>query len=168
VRNPPTSSDSPSNTCQVIQLTAADPFHLERFVTAQAPVFSAVLDELRAGRKRTHWMWFVFPQLRDLGRSSMATFFGIGSLQESRAYLAHPVLGPRLDLCTRTVLELEDGSLLQIFGSPDDMKFQSSMTLFALAAAAPASVFYQALDRWCDGELDAQTLTLLEAGGRHC
>ena len=98
----------------------------------------------------------------------MATFYGIASLHEARAYLAHPVLGPRLELCSRTVLELEDGSLLQIFGSPDDRKFQSSMTLFALAAAAPASVFYQALDRWCDGELDAQTLTLLEAGGRHC
>jgi uncharacterized protein (DUF1810 family) len=149
-------------------LTAADPFHLERFVIAQAPVFPAVLDELRAGRKRTHWIWFVFPQLRGLGRSSMATVYGIGSLLESRAYLAHPVLGPRLDLCTRTVLDLEDGSLLQIFDSPDDMKFQSSMTLFALAAAEPASVFYQALDRWCDGELDAQSLTLLEAGGRHC
>jgi uncharacterized protein (DUF1810 family) len=149
-------------------LTAADPFHLERFVTAQAPVFAAVLDELQAGRKRTHWMWFVFPQLRGLGRSSMATFYGIGSLREARAYLAHLVLGPRLELCIRTILGLENGSLHRIFGSPDDMKFQSSMTLFAFAAAEPASVFYQALDRWCDGELDAQTLTLLEAGGRHC
>ena len=83
-----------------------------------------------------------------------------------RVYLAHPLLGPRLELCTRTVLDLENGSLHQIFGSPDDVKFQSSMTLFALAAADPASVFYKALDRWCSGTLDSQTLRLLEAGGR--
>jgi len=111
-------------------------------------------------------MWFVFPQLLGLGRSSMATFYGIGSLHEARAYLAHPLLGPRLELCTRTVFDLENGSLQQIFGSPDDVKFQSSMTLFALAAANPASVFYKALDRWCGRALDAQTLRLLEAGGR--
>ena len=149
-------------------MTAADPFDLERFVTAQEPVFPSVLAELKAGRKRTHWMWFVFPQLRGLGRSSMATFYGIASLHEARAYLAHPLLGPRLDHCTRTVLDLEDGSLHQIFGSPDDMKFQSSMTLFALAAADPVSSFYKALDRWCGGALDAQTLRLLDAGGREC
>jgi len=149
-----------------IKLTASDPFDLKRFVTAQAPIFPAVLAELQAGRKRTHWMWFVFPQLRGLGRSSMAAFYGIGSLHEARVYLAHPLLGPRLELCTRTVLDLENGSLHQIFGSPDDVKFQSSMTLFALAAADPASVFYKALDRWCSGTLDSQTLRLLEAGGR--
>jgi uncharacterized protein (DUF1810 family) len=149
-------------------LTAADTFDLERFVTAEAAVFPAVLAELKAGRKRTQWMWFVFPLLRGLGHSSMATFYGIGSLHEARAYLAHPLLGPRLELCTRTVLDLENGSLHQIFGSPDDMKFQSSMTLFALAAADPASLFYKTLDRWCGGTLDAQTLRLLEAGGRQC
>jgi uncharacterized protein (DUF1810 family) len=147
-------------------LNAADPFDLERFVTAQAPVFPAVQAELNAGRKRSHWMWFVFPQLRGLGHSSMAMFYGIASLQEARAYLAHPVLAPRLDLCIRTLLGLENGSLHQIFGSPDDMKFQSSMTLFALAAADPASVYYKAIDRWCGGALDAKTLRLLEAGGR--
>jgi uncharacterized protein (DUF1810 family) len=146
-------------------LTAADPFDLERFVTAQTAVFPAVLAELQAGRKRTHWMWFVFPQLRGLGYSSMAAFYGIASLHEARAYLVHPVLGPRLDLCTRTLLELENGSLHQIFGSPDDMKFQSSMTLFALAAGDPVSPFYKALDRWCGGTLDPQTLRLLEADG---
>jgi len=123
-------------------LTGADPFDLERFVTAQAAAFPAVLAELKAGRKRSHWMWFVFPQMRGLGHSAMATFYAICSLQEARAYLTHPMLGPRLELCVRTVLELENGSLHQIFGSPDDMKFQSSMTLFALAAAAPASLFY--------------------------
>jgi uncharacterized protein (DUF1810 family) len=149
-------------------LTAADPFDLERFVTAQAPVFPAVLAELKAGRKRTHWMWFMFPQLRGLGHSSMATFYGIGSLHEARAYLAHPLLGPRLGLCTRIVLDSEIGSLHQIFGSPDDMKFQSSMTLFALAAGDPVGVFYKALDRWCAGTLDAQTLKPLEVRGRPC
>jgi uncharacterized protein (DUF1810 family) len=151
-----------------MQLTAADPFDLERFVTAQEPVFPAVLAELKAGRKRSHWMWFVFPQLRGLGHSSMADFYGIASLHEARAYLAHPVLAPRLELCVRTLLGLENGSLHRIFGSPDDIKFQSSMTLFALAAADPASVFHKALDRWCGGALDAQTLRLLGAGSRPC
>jgi uncharacterized protein (DUF1810 family) len=147
------------------QLIAADPFDLERFVAAQKGVFSALLAELKAGRKRTHWMWFVFPQLRGLGHSSMAQLYGIGSLQEARAYLGHPLLGPRLLLCTRTVIELKDGSLHQIFGSPDDMKFRSSMTLFALASADPVSPFRQALDRWCGGTLDPQTLRLLQAAG---
>jgi uncharacterized protein (DUF1810 family) len=146
-------------------MTADDPFDLERFVTAQAPVFASVLAELQAGRKRSHWMGFVFPQLRGLGRSSTAMFYGISSLDEARAYLAHPILGPRLELCTGTVLQCEQGSLHDIFGSPDDMKFQSSMTLFALAAADPASLFHRALDRWCGGSLDRQTLTLLGAVG---
>jgi uncharacterized protein (DUF1810 family) len=149
-------------------LTAADPFDLERFVTAQEAVFPAVLAELKAGRKRSHWMWFVFPQLQGLGHSSMAAFYGIISLREARAYLTHPELGPRLVRCTRTVTNIEGGSLHEIFGSPDDMKFQSSMTLFALAAADPDSPFYKALDRWCGGTLDAQTLRLLEACGREC
>src|SRR5947209_2593220 len=100
-----------------------DPFHLERFITAQQPVFDTVLNELKAARKQTHWMCFVFPQLRDLGRSSTAKFYGIGSLYEARAYLGHFVLGPRLILCARTVLESEENSLLAIFGSPDDLKF---------------------------------------------
>ena len=147
-------------------MTASQSFDLERFVTAQAPVFPAVLAELKAGRKRTHWMWFVFPQLRGLGHSSMATFYGIPSLPAARAYLAHPVLGPRLELCTATVIGVASGSLRDIFGSPDDMKFQSSMTLFALAAADPASLFHRALDRWCGGASDAQTLRLLEAADR--
>ena len=109
-------------------------FDLERFVTAQAPVFATVLNELKAGRKRSHWMWFVFPQLRGLGQSAMATRYGIGSLAEAQAYLAHPLLGPRLMECTRTVLAIEGRSLHAIFGSPDDLKFCSSMTLFSLAA----------------------------------
>src|SRR5215207_3222337 len=132
----------------------ADPFDLERFVTAQVPVFSAVLDELKAGRKRSHWMWFVFPQLRGLGRSPTAEFYGLGSLDEARAYLAHPLLGPRLILCTETVLTVEGQSLHGIFGLPDDLKFGSSMTLFALAAGESDSVFRRAVDRYCDGCLD--------------
>jgi len=125
----------------------ADLFDLERFVTAQAPVFTAAVDELKAGRKRSHWMWFVFPQLRGLGHSSMAQFYGISSLDEARAYLAHPVLGPRLNLGTEAVLAVEGRSLHAIFGSPDDLKFCSSMTLFTLAAGAGESAFRRALSR---------------------
>ena len=144
-------------------MEAADPFDLARFVTAQAPIFSAVLDELRAGRKRSHWMWFVFPQLRGLGHSSMAELYGIGSLAEARAYLAHPLLGPRLVLCTRTVLALENRSLAAIFGSPDDMKFRSSMTLFSRAAGEGETAFRQALDRFRNGRANERTLALLGA-----
>src|SRR3954470_11053477 len=104
-----------------------DPFDLARFVAAQAPVFDAVLAELKAGRKRSHWMWFVFPQLKGLGASTTAQFYGIGSLAEARAYLAHPVLGPRLEACTRAVLQADGSSLHAIFGSPDDLKFVSCM-----------------------------------------
>jgi uncharacterized protein (DUF1810 family) len=139
----------------------ADPFDLERFVTAQKPVFGRVLGELQAGRKRSHWMWFVFPQLRGLGRSPMADRYGIGSLAEARAYLAHPVLGPRLDLCTQTVLESEAASLHAIFGSPDDMKFRSCATLFALAAEERDNVYQRALDRWCGDLRDERTLAIL-------
>ena len=139
-----------------------DSSNLQRFVAAQAPVFDTVLEELRAGRKRSHWMWFVFPQLRGLGHSATAQFYGLASLEEACAYLAHPVLGPRLDLCTRTVLASGGGrSLNAIFGSPDDMKFRSSMTLFAFAAPDTNNVFRQALDRWCDGRMDERTLALV-------
>lgn len=140
---------------------AADPFDLQRFVTAQAPVFASALEELKKGRKRTHWMWFVFPQLRGLGSSSMATFYGIGSLEEARAYLAHPLLGPRLVLCTETVLAIKGKTLREIFGSPDDMKFGSSMTLFARASDDDGVVFKRALDLYCQGRLDDRTLALL-------
>ena len=142
----------------------ADPFDLNRFVIAQAPVFAAALDELKAGRKRSHWMWFIFPQLRGLGHSSMAEFYGISSLDEGRAYLAHPLLGPRLILCTVTVLALQGRSLHAIFGSPDDMKFRSSMTLFSLAARQGEGVFRQAIDRYCEGRLDERTVALCQAG----
>src|SRR4051812_31904857 len=105
-----------------------EPCNLDRFVVAQEPVFTTALNELGSGRKRTHWMWFIFPQLRGLGHSSTAEFYGIGSLTEARAYLAHPLLGPRLILCTEAVLGISDRSLQAIFGSSDDMKFRSSMT----------------------------------------
>ena len=139
-----------------------DPFDLQRFVAAQEPLFDTVLSELRAGRKRAHWMWFIFPQLRGLGRSSMAEYYGISSLAEARAYLAHPALGPRLDLCTRTVLENKSPSLHAIFGSPDDMKFRSCATLFALATGEENNnPFQRALDRWWDGQPDERTLALI-------
>ena len=138
-----------------------DPFDLQRFVKAQDPVFATVLDELRAGHKRSHWMWFIFPQLRDLGRSATAQFYGIASLDEARAYLAHPILGPRLVQATETVLAVQGRTLHEIFGSPDDLKFRSSMTLFAMAAAEDGELYRKALDRYGGGQPDEATLKLL-------
>ncbi|MCF3946761.1 DUF1810 domain-containing protein [Acidiphilium sp. AL] len=139
----------------------SDPFDLGRFLRVQESVFGAVLAELQAGRKRTHWMWFIFPQLRGLGRSPAAEYYGLSSLDEARAYLAHALLGPRLDHCARIVLMAEEHSLHAIFGSPDDMKFHSSMTLFALAAADEQNPYRQNLVRWFGGGMDGQTLGLL-------
>jgi uncharacterized protein (DUF1810 family) len=113
--------------------SATDPFDLMRFVDAQAPVYRTVVDELRGGRKRGHWMWFVFPQLRGLGSSPMAYRYGISSLEEARAYLRHDLLGPRLLECTELVNRVQGRSITEIFGSPDDLKLCSSMTLFAHA-----------------------------------
>jgi uncharacterized protein (DUF1810 family) len=141
-------------------MIGTDPFDLQRFITAQAPVFEMALAELKAGRKRTHWIWFVFPQLRGLGHSSRSQFYGIASLEEARAYLAHPLLGARLALCTETVLGCAAPSLHDIFGSPDDMKFRSSMTLFGLASAEGENLFRQALDHWYGGQPDEQTVAL--------
>ena len=135
-------------------------FDLDRFVKAQDPVIGNVLRELRAGRKETHWMWFVFPQLRGLGRSAMAGHYGIADLAEARAYLRHAVLGPRLKECVEAVLGVTGRTLHEIFGSPDDMKFRSSMTLFA-AASDGGQPFRQALDRYCGGREDPATLSLL-------
>ncbi len=137
-----------------------DPHRLERFVTAQDPVFAAVLDELRAGRKRTHWMWFVFPQIAGLGLSETARYFAIASAAEARAYLAHPVLGPRLATCTALVMRVPGRSARDIFGSPDDMKFRSSMTLFAQVSDAE-SAFAAALGKYYAGEPDGLTLKRL-------
>jgi uncharacterized protein (DUF1810 family) len=138
-----------------------DPNDLQRFVDAQNPVYEKVLAELRSGRKRSHWMWFVFPQLRGLGHSQKATLFGIASRQEAEEYLRDPVLGPRLRECTQLVNLVESRSIYRIFGSPDDMKFRSSMTLFA-GVAEDGQVFKDALKKYFEGELDALTAERLE------
>jgi uncharacterized protein (DUF1810 family) len=138
----------------------ADPFDLERFVNAQAPVARQVERELAAGRKQSHWMWFVFPQLRGLGHSSMAERYGIGTIAEARAYLAHPVLGPRLLAWTALVLSVEGRSANEIFGSPDDLKLRSSMTLFA-AARPEEPAFRDVLAKYFGGEDDRRTIELL-------
>ena len=137
----------------------SDIHDLERFVAAQAAVVDRVRDELKQGRKRTHWMWFVFPQIAGLGHSAMAQQFAISGLEEARAYLAHPVLGPRLIECTQLV-GTSRRSISEIFGSPDDMKFRSSMTLFAAAQPGP-SAFQDALDEYFGGKGDAATLARL-------
>jgi len=131
----------------------ADPFRLQRFVDAQAPVYDRVLEELRRGEKRSHWMWFIFPQLRGLGRSAIAEEFAIASREEAEAYFRHPVLGPRLVECTRLVNAIEGRSVAQIFGYPDDLKFRSSMTLFAPYHPE----FRAALDKYFAGESDPLT-----------
>lgn len=135
---------------------------LERFVAAQAPVYAQVVAELEAGRKTSHWMWFIFPQLRGLGRSPTALHFGIEDLGEAKAYLRHPVLGPRLVECSRLVLAVEGRSATAIFGSPDDLKLRSAMTLFGRAAADEA-VFAAVLETYYDGQEDPATLALLGA-----
>ena len=138
-----------------------DPHDLERFVAAQAAVYPRVEQELGSGRKASHWMWFVFPQLKMLGRSAMARRFGIASLAEARAYLSHPLLGARLIECTRMMLFVEGQSALQVLGSPDDLKFRSSMTLFAgLEPTAPE--FQLALAKYYAGLGDDATLRLLD------
>jgi uncharacterized protein (DUF1810 family) len=138
-----------------------DQFKLERFVQAQDPVYASVVAELRDGRKRSHWMWFVFPQIAGLGRSATAQHYAIGSLEEARAYLAHPVLGARLRECASLALAVQGRTAHQLFGDPDDMKFRSSMTLFARAAPGEA-VFRDCLDKYFDGEPDAATPALLK------
>jgi len=137
-----------------------DPFHLERFVEAQAPVMAQVRAELGSGRKRSHWMWFVFPQLRGLGHSAMAQHYGIVSLAEAQAYLAHPVLGPRLLECTGLVNAVQGRSAHDIFGTPDDLKFRSSMTLFA-SAQPGTEAFSAALEKHFGGVTDPRTAELL-------
>ena len=133
---------------------------LGRFIDAQAPVYAEARAELAAGSKRSHWMWFVFPQLKGLGRSRMAMHYGLVDAAEAAAYLADPILGPRLVDCTRLMLATRGKSALQILGSPDDLKFRSCMTLFAQVAPAEP-VFAEALDRYFDGRGDERTLALL-------
>jgi uncharacterized protein (DUF1810 family) len=133
---------------------------LEHFVTAQEHVYATVQAELAAGDKRTHWMWFIFPQLRALGRSERAIRYGLASLEEATAYLAHPVLGARLIECTQLVNAVDGRSAREIFGPPDDLKFRSSMTLFS-RAAPEERVFREALEKYYGGEEDALTVGLL-------
>lgn len=140
----------------------ADPFDLRRFVDAQDRVYDTVLAELRSGAKRSHWIWFVFPQLRGLGRSGTAQHYGVSSLDEARAYLAHPVLGPRLRECTGLVAAIDGRSVDEIFGWPDNLKVRSSMTLFA-HAADDDSDFRGVLDKFYGGDEDPATVELLNA-----
>lgn len=137
-----------------------DPYNLKRFLDAQAISYERALGELKAGRKRSHWMWYIFPQYRGLGLSFTSKCYAIHNLAEARAYLAHPVLGDRLRECTTTVLQIARRSAREIFGSPDDLKFRSCATLFAVASPADG-VFVQALERFYDGERDPKTLELL-------
>lgn len=138
-----------------------DPFDLERFVEAQATVYPQALAEIRAGRKRSHWMWFIFPQIAGLGSSSASKHFAIKSRAEAEAYLAHPVLGVRLLECTGALLALQAESASEVFSPPDDLKLRSSMTLFA-CVSEPRSIFERVLDTLFDGTRDATTVRLLE------
>ena len=138
----------------------ADPFDLQRFVEAQAPVYDRVRDELRAGRKESHWMWYVFPQIAGLGQSPTSVFYAISSIDEAKAYLAHPVLGSRMRECTQLALDVEGRSARDIFGPVDEMKFRSSMTLFS-RAAPEEPLFSQCLEEYFGGGLDPATLERL-------
>jgi uncharacterized protein (DUF1810 family) len=137
-----------------------DPHNLQRYVDAQTPVYDLARAELRNGHKEGHWMWFIFPQLRGLGHSPMAITFGISSRDEAEAYLKHPILGPRLKECTRLVNGIEGRSIKQIFGYPDDLKFRSSMSLFA-GMTPDDQVFQEALEKYFGGEPDRLTVQRL-------
>jgi len=138
----------------------SDRYNLERFVRAQAGIYDRALTELGAGQKRSHWIWFIFPQIKGLGMSEMSVRFAIASLDEAKAYLEHDVLGPRLRKCTETVLALENTTVDEIFGYPDDLKFRSSITLFAKASEED-SVFAHALKKYFNGVMDEATLRQL-------
>ena len=144
-------------------MTQNDPYNLQRFVEAQHRCYEQVRDELRAGRKSSHWMWFIFPQWKGLGHSPIANLYAIASRPEAEAYLAHPVLGPRLMECTRLVNSVKGRTVEQIFGYPDDLKFRSSMTLFANVTTNNA-FFQEALTKYFEGKPDQRTLDLLNSG----
>jgi len=137
-----------------------DPFDLARFVHAQEGVYDRALAEVRAGRKQSHWMWFIFPQLAGLGSSAMAQKYALRNAAEARAYLQHPLLGPQLEEISQAACDLEHGSALEIFGSPDDFKLRSSATLFA-SVSPPGSEFERLLAKYFDGQPDERTLDLL-------
>ena len=139
-----------------------DPYNLDRFINAQEHVYQNALSELRSGSKQTHWMWFIFPQIDGLGHSPTSRYYSIKSREEAQQYLDHPILGARLLECAGAVLALNGRSALEIFGSPDDLKLKSSMTLFASLADAE-TVFTRVLGKYFDGEQDQRTLYLLES-----
>lgn len=141
-----------------------DPHDLTRFLAAQDGIYDDALAEIKAGRKRSHWMWFVFPQFAGLGFSATSRHFAIRSAAEARAYLAHPVLGPRLVECAETALSIEGRTAREIFGSPDDLKLKSSATLFA-SVSTDGSAFHRLLDKYFDGQPDRRTLELLASAG---
>ena len=141
----------------------SDPYNLQRFVDAQETSYADALAEIEAGQKRSHWMWYVFPQFAGLGYSPTSRHYAIASLAEARAYLDHPLLGQRLLECTAALLRVQGRSARQIFGSPDDMKLRSSATLFA-QAAGPEAPFARLLERFFDAEPDPRTLELIDAG----
>jgi uncharacterized protein (DUF1810 family) len=141
-------------------ISAVDPYDLARFVEAQADDYVQALSEIRSGQKRSHWMWYIFPQFDGLGFSSTSRRYSIKSVAEAEAYLRHPILGPRLLECARAAIGVEGRSAWEVFGSPDDMKLRSSATLFASVSPA-GSVFEQLLDRYFGGEPDDRTLRLL-------
>lgn len=141
---------------------AGDPYDLDRFVRAQESDYARALAEVTSGRKRSHWMWYIFPQFRGLGRSAMAERYAIQHVAEAAAYLQHPVLGPRLVACAEAALGVEGRSAHDIFGSPDDLKLRSSMTLFAHVSPG-GSVFQRVLDRYFEGQPDPATIALLDA-----
>jgi len=143
----------------------ADPYHLDRFLKAQEDSYDTALDELRAGRKRSHWIWFIFPQIAGLGHSPTSQYYAIKSLEEAIAYLAHPILGGRLHECLKALQTLEQTDANLVFGELDAVKFRSSLTLFAEAYPADPIVEV-ALDRWFDGRKDERTLRLLGTSPR--
>lgn len=147
-----------------MNLTPADPFGLARFVTAQQANYRDAIAELRGGRKRSHWMWYVFPQVAGLGSSAMAKRYAIKSREEAEAYLAHPLLGPRLVECAEALLEVEGRTAEEIMGYPDCRKLRSSMTLFA-ALSPPDSAFEKVLERYYDGSNDPRTVEFLACCG---
>lgn len=142
------------------KLVGGDSYNLRRFVEAQEQVFAQVCSELRAGRKRSHWMWFIFPQIKGLGYRAISVKYSISSIEEARAYLNNAVLGPRLSECTSLVNQIVGRSVEDIFGYPDDLKFHSSVTLFA-QAAPENQIFKDALQKYFEGELDQLTLDKL-------
>ena len=140
--------------------SSSDPHDLNRFLLAQANDYEPALSEIKSGRKRTHWMWYVFPQFDGLGFSSTARHYAIKSIDEARAYLAHPILGPRLLACAEAAVGVEGRTAHDIFGSPDDLKLKSCATLFA-CVSPPGSVFERVLEQYCGGQPDEKTVRLM-------